>query len=211
LGKNFAYICCTRYNRGTFLRGFVSSTKGFSPNKSIMPDDFYQLALCLCPDFLRAIVHTVAWLQNGGRATASASLVNFTALRKGFAIYFYYVEFWLQAQVFFQAAYDGASGGGEGRRAIVMPALVCSVDTSPIRELTSIYASQSERPDGALNPTWRRAFGCSVDCAHVLTALGRIERGCKDAGVPFIPREVWEPAIGERGGKVRIYRIGRLQ
>ena len=85
----------------------------------------------------------------------------------------------------------------------VMPTLVCSVDTSPIRELTSIYASNPRRGDSTpANPTWRRAFGCSVDCAHVVTALGRIERGCRDAGVPCIPREVWGPAISEQGGKV---------
>ena len=30
VGKNFAYICCTRYNRGTFLKGFVSCTSGIS-------------------------------------------------------------------------------------------------------------------------------------------------------------------------------------
>ncbi|GMI41458.1 hypothetical protein TrCOL_g11652 [Triparma columacea] len=204
VGKNFAYICCTRYNRGTFLKGFVSCTSGISEKQSVLPDDFYQLALSLCPDFLRAIVHTVAWFQNGGRATASTSLVKFQALRYGFAIYFYYLEFWLLAQVFFQAAYDGASGGVEGRKAIVMPALVCSVDTSPIRELTSIYASNADRAGSTPNPTWRRAFGCSVDCAHVVTALGRIERGCRGAGVPYIPREVWEPAISSQGGKLTL-------
>ena len=96
-----------------------------------MPDDFYQLALSLCPDFLRAIVHTVAWLQNGGRATASTSLAKFHAMRDGFAIYFYYLEFWLQAQVFFQAAYDGASGGGEGRKAIGECNDISSVGIAP--------------------------------------------------------------------------------
>jgi hypothetical protein len=29
----------------------------------VTPDDFHQLTLFLCPDFMRPVIHTAAWLQ----------------------------------------------------------------------------------------------------------------------------------------------------
>ena len=155
---------------------------------------------------------------------AATDPINFCVLFKGFAVYFYFLEFFLQIQVFFQAAYDGASTNRNPAtfRSIVMPPLLCDVETSPIRELTSIYASPASpqapstsesgsSQQGSSQPTWRRAFGCSVDSAHVLTALGRIERGCRDVGVPIIASTVWESRIRDAGGgKLTLERLWGL-
>ncbi len=208
--------------------GFLDSNQSVSSSVLLLPDDFHQLTLHLCPDFLRALVHTVSWLQNGGKSTASTSPVNFAILLKGFVVYFHYLEFFLQVLIFFQTAYDGASGSKSPRspsKAIVMPPLLCSVDESPIRELSLIYGStyaspnkRGEKGDEQNGPSistpphsWRRAFGCSVDVSHISVALRRIERGCRDAGVPFIPASTWGKSTErEAGTKMTLERVWKM-
>jgi hypothetical protein len=238
-GKNFSFVVATVYNRVTFLHSFLTVTSAMrsagdprsgglsggddgdgSNMLRVTPDDFHQLVLFNCPDFIRPIVHTTAWLLNGGKPMASTQPLPLDRLQQGFVIYFYHLDFVLLLLTFFAAAYDGASStgspgrggngnGGNEKRTIVMPSLTCDVTETPVRELGFVYgvskgkeggaAGGSDRP--APNPaysslSWRRAFGCSVDVSHISVALKRIEKGCRDCNKPYIPQAVWATSVG---------------
>ncbi|GMI32761.1 hypothetical protein TeGR_g8505 [Tetraparma gracilis] len=209
-GKNFAFVSSTLFNRSTFLHFFLKSTAslkasgsgGGAGSDAVTPDDFHQLTLFLCPDFMRPVIHTAAWLQNGGKPLASTSPLPFSSLSRAFVVYYYHLEFFLLLLSFFSAAYDGASStpsGAGDKRSIVMPPLACDADESPVREIAAVYGGGGGGGKGDGGPSWRRAFGCSVDVSHVAVALKRIEKGCRDCGRPYIPSAVWGAVVGAEG------------
>jgi len=113
--KNFTYLISTPYNRLTFLQTFLDLTSSFD-KMQVTADDFHHLVLMLCPDFPRSVIHSVAWLGGEGNSKASSAKFEFSRMARGFFYWFYWAEFFLQLMVFFEAAYDGASGGSKGTK-----------------------------------------------------------------------------------------------
>ncbi|GMI63082.1 hypothetical protein ScalyP_jg2817 [Parmales sp. scaly parma] len=217
VNKPFNFIVSTHYNRLSFLKALMQFTKPFQ-NEVVTPDDFHQLLVTICPDFPRSVVHSVAWLAHGGSSAASYHKHKFAVLTRAFFFYFYNLEYFLQVQIFFASAYDGASGNGNGNgngcgsvsgsgsgngngegnssssKSIIMPPLLCDAVQSPLRELAECFSNESKtNPETGerIRASWKRAFGCSVEISHVVVALTRIENGCNAIGLPTMPTSIF--------------------